>query len=149
MYQLDIKNIYLHEFVEEELYLKPLEGYSKANEGHVCRLTKSLYGLKHAGRQWNKELTSRLQSISFTKWEADHCLFTIGIKRNYVAVVVYVDDLILTGPDDREIRKVQHALYEAFTVKDLGQARYFPGFEIAKSREGIYISQRKYIKDIL
>lgn len=107
VYQLDISNTYLHEFVEEELYLRPPEGYSKASKGQVCHLTKSLYGLKQVGCQSNKELTSNLQSIRFTKSEADHCLFTTGTKKNYVGVVVYVDDLLIGGPDDKEIHKVK------------------------------------------
>lgn len=149
IHQLDVNNAYLHGYIEEELYLKPPNGYTKAGKDQVCRLTKSLYGLKQAGRQWNKELTLKLNSIGFTKSKADHCLFTKGRAENYIAIIVYVDDLLIIGQDEIGISKVKKVLDEAFRVRDLGQARYFLGVEIARSKGRIYISQRKHIKDIL
>src|SRR5262249_12522156 len=108
-----------------------------------------LYGLKQAGRQWNKEITSKLCSIGFVQSEADHCLFTKGSGDEYLGLLIHVDDLLLTGADEMAIVEVKRILDEAFTIRDLGHARYFLGIEIARSQQGIYVSQRKYISDIL
>jgi len=75
IHQLDINNAYLHGFIDEKLYMLPSQGYTKAQLGQVCRLQKSLYGLKQAGRQWNKEFTSQLKAFGFSQSAHDHCLF--------------------------------------------------------------------------
>src|SRR5262249_42494720 len=147
--QVDINNAYLHGHIDEELYLKPPKGYVKAKDGEVCRLVKSLYGLKQAGRQWNKEITSSLCSIGFIQSEANHCLFTRGTGDSYLGLVIYVDDLLIAGKDEVAIAEVKNTLDKAFTIKDLGHAHYFLGVEIDRTQHGIHINQKKYIKDIL
>lgn len=75
VHQIDINNAYLHGYIEEDVYMNPPEGYNIAKEGKVCKLVRSLYGLKQAGRQWNKELAGKLLQFGFKKSAHDHCLY--------------------------------------------------------------------------
>lgn len=72
-----------------------------------------------------------------------------GEAENFIALIVYVDDVLITGPNEILIKEVKSKLHEAFTIKDLGEANYFLGVELLKTTEGLYINQRKYVMDIL
>ncbi|KAL4580943.1 hypothetical protein LXL04_017149 [Taraxacum kok-saghyz] len=83
LHQLDINNAFLHGFLDEEVYLNPPHGYSKAKKGEVCKLNKSLYGLKQASRQWQIEFCNKLISFGFKQSSHDHCLFTKGEGKDF------------------------------------------------------------------
>lgn len=146
--QLDVNNAFLHGHLDEEVYILPPKGYV-VPRGKVCRLKKSLYGLKQASRQWNLELTRFLKDLGFTQSKQDYSMFTRSHEDKFLAALVYVDDILLTGNDVDGIGSVKTALHEAFTIKDMGAARYFLGVEIARSNAGILLNQRKYILAIL
>ncbi len=129
--------------------MQPLEGDTKASEGQVCKLIRSLYGLKQAGRQWNKELTGKLQAFGFLQSAFDHCLFTKGSGSTFISLIVYVDDQLIAKADEAHIKEVKEFLDEQLTIKDLGYAKYFLGLEIARSEKGMLLNQRKYIMDII
>lgn len=76
IHHIDINNVFLHGFLDEEVYMLPPQGYTKVKPGQVCKLRRSLYGLKQAGRQWNIELCYKLQDYGFIQSTADHCLFS-------------------------------------------------------------------------
>ena len=149
MCQLDVNNAFLHGFLEEEVYMVPPAGYTKAKEGEVCKLQKSIYGLKQASRQWNKELTKFLKSLGFVQSKQDYSLFTRSLDGHFVAILVYVDDMLVTGTSMSQINDVKHSLDQAFTIKDLGDLKYFLGIEISRTSQGTFMSQKKYIKDII
>ncbi|KAL2228852.1 UNVERIFIED_CONTAM: Retrovirus-related Pol polyprotein from transposon RE2, partial [Sesamum indicum] len=108
-----------------------------------------LYGLKQASRQWNVEFTSRLTSYGFRQSVHDHCLFIKNTSSGPLVLLVYVDDILLTGPSISTIQAVKSYLHNLFTIKDIGDARYFLGLEIARCSDGLYISQTKYVMDII
>ncbi|KAL0438789.1 UNVERIFIED_CONTAM: Retrovirus-related Pol polyprotein from transposon RE2 [Sesamum latifolium] len=147
--QLDVNNVFLHGHLEEEVYMVPPEGYSTTHGGLVCRLKKSLYDLKQASRQWNVELTTKLESYGFKQSPHDHCLFTLKKDSLFLALIVYVDDVLLTGTSLPALNDVKHYLDDLFTIKDLGNAKYFLGLELALSDQGTYVTQRKYLLDII
>lgn len=149
LHQLDINNAFLHGYIDEDIYMKPPEGYLKAKPGQVCKLIRSLYGLKQASRQWNFEFTKFLVSLGFVQSMHDYSLFTKKTSSDFTAALVYVDDVLLTGTSISEIEATKRALDEKFTRKDLGLAKYFLGLEICTSERGILVHQRKYILDIL
>lgn len=95
IHQLDINNAFLHGFLDENVYLIPLEGYDKALSGQVCKLKKSLYGLKQASRQWNLEFCTKVQQFGFKQSTHDHCLFVKSTKASFIALIVYVDDVLI------------------------------------------------------
>lgn len=126
----------------------PPLGYEKAKKGQVYKLC-SLYGLKQAGHQWNLELSMKLQLLGFDQSTTDYCLFVRNKAGSFIALLVYVDNLLITGNHEKGIAELKGKLHELFTIKDLGHARYFLGLEIIGKKEGMYINQRKYILDIL
>lgn len=147
--QLDVNNAFLHGFLDEEVYMTPPPGYSKAKHGEVCKLRKSLYGLKQAPRQWNKELSKFLHSQGFQQSKQDYSLYTRRQDGEFLALLVYVDDILLTGTSTSQMDAIKLALDEALTIKDLGSLHYFLGMEAYKTKSGKFLSQKKYIQDIL
>ncbi|KAL0305128.1 UNVERIFIED_CONTAM: Retrovirus-related Pol polyprotein from transposon RE1 [Sesamum angustifolium] len=97
LHQLDVNNAFLHGYLDEEIFMLPPEGYD-VPQGHVCKLKRSLYGLKQASRQWNQEFTSQLVAFGFTQSSHDHCLFFMGSEDTFVAMLIYVDDVLITSP---------------------------------------------------
>ncbi|KAL0318648.1 UNVERIFIED_CONTAM: Retrovirus-related Pol polyprotein from transposon RE2 [Sesamum angustifolium] len=148
IHQVDINNAFLHGFLDEDIYMHAPDGYH-VQPGQVCKLKRSLYGLKQASRQWNLELTTRLIAFGFHQSSHDHCLFTQTTGAGLVALIVYVDDVLITCPSEDKITEVKHFLDAAFTIKDLGHAKYFLGLEIARSTAGTSITQHKFIRDIV
>ncbi|KAL0431494.1 UNVERIFIED_CONTAM: Retrovirus-related Pol polyprotein from transposon RE2 [Sesamum radiatum] len=129
--------------------MSPPEGYTKALQGQVCKLKRSLYGLKQASRQWNLELTTKLLDFGFHQSPHDHCLFVKRTDQYFLALLVYVDDILLTGSSISELDAVKAYLDHLFTIKDLGPAKYFLGLQLARSSHGFLITQTKYLTDIL
>ncbi|KAL0349510.1 UNVERIFIED_CONTAM: Retrovirus-related Pol polyprotein from transposon RE1 [Sesamum radiatum] len=117
--------------------------------GKVCKLKRSLYGLKQACRQWNQELTSKLLAYGFSQSQHEHCLFIKQSAAGILILLVYVDDVLLTGPSEVEIAEVKHFLDSKFTIKDLGPAHYFLGLENTRCTAGTSITQHKYVRDII
>ncbi|GKB72637.1 retrovirus-related pol polyprotein from transposon TNT 1-94, partial [Tanacetum coccineum] len=149
LHQLDVNNAFLHGYLDEEIYMIPPEGYNKAKPGQVCKLLRSLYGLKQASRQWNQELSKFICSLGFVQSKHDHSLFVKNKDSVFTAVLVYVDDILITGNCAEDIQATKVALDQKFTIKDLGLAQYFLGIEICRSTHGTHLSQRKYILDLL
>ncbi|KAL0433998.1 UNVERIFIED_CONTAM: Retrovirus-related Pol polyprotein from transposon RE1 [Sesamum latifolium] len=146
--QLDINNAFLHRYLEEDLYMIPPEGYN-VDSGLVCKLQRSLYGLKQASRQWNAEFILKITEYGFVQSAHDHCLFTKSTPQGLMALLLYVDDILITGPSICDIQTVKAYLHALFTIKDTGDARYFLGLEIARNSIGFYVAQTKYIEDII
>ncbi|XP_016652008.1 PREDICTED: uncharacterized mitochondrial protein AtMg00810-like [Prunus mume] len=115
----------------------------------VCRLKKSLYGLKQAPRAWNERFTSFLPSLGFQASNADSSLFIQHSSLGTVVLLLYVDDIILTGSNSSLITSVIGALTQEFDMKDLGQLTYFLGLQISYQSAGLFVSQTKYIKELL
>ena len=99
LHQMDVSNAFLHGDLEEEVYMQVPEGYEVPKAGMVCRLKKSLYGLKQASRNWYWKLSQALIEYRFQESHADHSLFTYSRGSTFMAVLVYVDDLVIVGND--------------------------------------------------
>lgn len=149
LHQLDVNNAFLHGDLHEEVYMLPPPGINKKGDNFVCRLRKSLYGLKQASRNWFEKFSNALRSAGYKQSVADYSLFTKSCGKNFSAVLVYVDDVIVTGNDTPSITWLKKYLNTLFHIKNLGRLKYFLGIEVARSSEGIFLSQRKYILDIL
>ncbi|CAN1181640.1 Retrovirus-related Pol polyprotein from transposon TNT 1-94 [Linum perenne] len=148
--QMDISNAFLHGDLEEEVYMELPQGiHGDHTQNAVCRLRKSLYGLKQASRQWFAKLTEALLKFGFTQSLLDYSLFTKSSSQGKLVMLVYVDDLIISGDNMDLINEVKRYLGTEFKVRDLGQLKYFLGLEVARSTKGISVCQRKYCLDIL
>ncbi|KAL0423503.1 UNVERIFIED_CONTAM: Retrovirus-related Pol polyprotein from transposon RE2 [Sesamum radiatum] len=148
IHQMDVNNAFLHGYLEEEIYMSPPDGYCLP-PGHVCRLKRSLYGLKQASRQWNQEFTTQIVAFGFIQSKHDYCLFTKKSGDSFLVLLLYVDDILVAGTSAELITEVKNYLDRVFTIKDLGVAKYFLGLEVARSPQGIVVTQTKYIKDIV
>ncbi|XP_048129507.1 receptor kinase-like protein Xa21 [Rhodamnia argentea] len=149
LYQLDVNNAFLHGDLDEEVYMRFPPGFHTKGENFVCRLKKSLYGLKQASRQWFAKFSSALLDVGFQQSKADYSLFTLVRGSLLTIVLVYVEDLVITDDDEVMIQLLKRFLDTQFRIKDLGTLKYFLGIEVSRSKSGIFLSQRKYALDIL
>ncbi|KAL0641872.1 hypothetical protein Bca4012_102526 [Brassica carinata] len=150
LWQMDVKNAFLQGELEDEVYMYPPPGLEHlVKRGNVLRLKKAIYGLKQSPRAWYNKLSTTLNGRGFKKSELDHTLFTLTTPSGMVALLVYVDDIIITGSDKEGIKATKEFLKSMFEIKDLGEMKYFFGIEICRSKEGLFMSQRKYTLDLL
>jgi hypothetical protein len=150
LHQFDVKNAFLHGDLEEEVYMNVPPGYTvSSGDQTVCRLQRALYGLKQSPRAWFGRFSLAMKKYGFQQSNSDHTLFLKHNKGRVTALIIYVDDMIITGNDTEEISKIQRQLGTEFEMKNLGGLKYFLGIEVARSNEGIFISQRKYVLDLL
>ncbi|GKE11975.1 ribonuclease H-like domain-containing protein [Tanacetum coccineum] len=105
MYQLDVNNAFLYGELEEDVYMTLPQGYFSKSETKVCKLVKSLYGLKQAPRKWNEKLVLTLYEHGFIESQSDHSFFIKNTNDIFVSLLVYVDDIVITGNDPIEISK--------------------------------------------
>ncbi|RVW66879.1 Retrovirus-related Pol polyprotein from transposon RE1 [Vitis vinifera] len=126
-------------------------GFCKEEEEtRVCKLKKSLYGLKQSPRAWFDRFAKVIKNQGYQRGQSGHTMFFKQSNDGRMTIlIVYVDDIILIGDDTGEVERLKKVLATAFEVKDLGQMWYFLGMEVARSRKGISISQRKYVLDLL
>jgi hypothetical protein len=149
LHQLDVNNAFLSGELHEELYMSPPPGLRRQGENFVCRLNKSLYGLKQASRQWFSKFTDAILAAGFTQSKADYSLFVQKVGNSLTVLLIYVDDILISGNNLDSIRATKEFLHARFRIKDLGDLKYFLGIEIARSQKGIYLSQRKYALEII
>ena len=128
--------------------MQPPPGYS-VPDGMVCRLRRSLYGLKQAPRAWFERFASVVTAAGFSASDHDPALFVHISARGRTLLLLYVDDMIITGDDPEYIAFVKARLSEQFLMSDLDPLRYFLGIEVSSTSDGFFISQEKYIQDLL
>lgn len=150
LFQMDVKNAFLHGDLEEDVFMKIPQGHPQEHEpGMVCKLHKAIYGLKQSPRAWYAKLSAVLCNSGFKCSDADSSMFIRTGKFGRLVVLVYVDDLIITGDNIEEINSLKLSLHQTFAIKDLGQLRYFLGIELDYSAKGLFLNQRKYVLDLL
>jgi hypothetical protein len=145
--QLDVKNVFLNGELREDVYIRPPPGYS-IHEGMVCHLRRSLYGLKQAPRVWFQRFASVVTVAGFSTSAHDPALFVHVSPRGRTLLLLYMDDMIITGDGPEYIAFVKARLSDQFLMSDLGPLRYFLGIEIS-TPEGFFLFQEKYIQDLL
>lgn len=123
--------------------------HSKGKEGKVCRLLKSLYGLKQASRQWYAKFSEFILKQGFTQYKANYSLFIKSQGKSFTTLLIYVDDIIVAKNDKRIIDELKDRMNSEFQIKDLGIIKYVLGIKVARSKKGIHICQRKYTLDLL
>nr|KYP38426.1 Retrovirus-related Pol polyprotein from transposon TNT 1-94 [Cajanus cajan] len=146
---MDVKNAFLHGDLKEDIYITLPGGMLTLSPPNVCKLKRSLYGLKHTPRVWFEKFRSTLLSFSFTQSQYDPSLFLQRTPKGIVVLLVYVDDIVVTGSDPDAISKTQQMLHSTFHMKELGHLNYFLGLEVHYHPKGIFINQHKYIQDLV
>jgi hypothetical protein len=148
--QLDVSNAFLRGLLKESIYMaQPLGFIDSAHPSQVCKLHKSLYGLKQAPRAWFEHFTSHLLTLGFTASLADASLFVLHHGSTTVYLLLYVDDIIITGNNSTAISDIVSQLSAVFELKDLGLLRYFLGLQIDNKKVGLFVHQHKYVSDLL
>ncbi|CAM8902829.1 unnamed protein product [Rhodiola kirilowii] len=151
LHQLDVNNAFLHGSLEEKFYKKLPPGFYKKEKAadKICRLMKSLYGLKQGSRQWFAKFSETLVAFSFKNSLNDYSSFTLSKDGDFLVLLVYVDDVILTGTSDQLISDVKMYIHNKFQIKDLSHLKYFLRLEVARSTTDIFMNQRKYALELL
>ncbi|XP_040987785.1 uncharacterized mitochondrial protein AtMg00810-like, partial [Juglans microcarpa x Juglans regia] len=148
--QLDVKNAFLNGTLTDQVYMEQPPGYIDPRfPNHVCQLKKALYGLKQAPRAWFQSFSTFLIHLGFSCSRADTSLFIYHQKSNIIYLLLYVDDIIITGNNSSLLDSFTCKLNSEFATKDLGSLSYFLGLEATPTSDGFFISQLKYARDIL
>jgi len=152
--QLDVSTAYLHANIDEELYMKQPEGYEKRNQNGeplVCKLKKSIYGLKQAGRNWNKLLDQWLKDYKMKPSLADPCLYILNSteSRTFLAITIYVDDIITVTNNQTKRNQIIDELGKKFKITDLGRINWILGTHLEINNSNIKVGQEAYTQDIL
>lgn len=147
---MDFKNAFLHGEMEWEIYMdQPMGFQNKEHPGYVCKLRKALYALKQSPRACYGKIAEFLTQSGYLVTSADSSLFVKVDGGKLAIVLVYVDDLIVTGDDEEEISQTKENLSVRFHMKELEQLDHFLSLEVDRTQGGIFLHQQKYSRDLL
>ena len=152
LHQMDVKTAFLNGNLEEEVYMdQPMGFIEKGKERMVCKLKKSIYGLKQASRQWYLKFNDTVVSFGFKEITVDRCIYLKVNGRKFIFLVLYVDDILLVTNDFGLLSETKKYLSNKFEMKDIGEASYVIGIEIFQDRsQGLLgLSQKAYINKVL
>lgn len=148
--QMDVKNAFLYGELDHDIYVTQPAGFEdKENPEYVCKLRKALYGLKQAPRAWYGKITEFLVFCGYKMTNSDSSLFVKRVGLKLAVVLVYVDDLIITGDAHEEMQQIKQNLSVRFYMKELGYLRHFLGLQVEQMKDGILLHQGKYAADLL
>uniref|UniRef100_A0A251VAV7 Putative zinc finger, CCHC-type n=1 Tax=Helianthus annuus TaxID=4232 RepID=A0A251VAV7_HELAN len=150
VYHLDVKSAFLNGELQEEVYVSQPDGFVIAGkERMVYKLHKALYGLRQAPRAWNQRLDKALKRVGFLKCPQEQAIYKLQGSKTSLIVGVYVDDLIVTGSDDKQVCDFKQKLNKMFDMVDLGKLSYYLGIKVEQKEGEITICQGGYAKKIL
>ncbi|KAJ9538856.1 hypothetical protein OSB04_031589 [Centaurea solstitialis] len=143
IWQMDVKTAFLNGKLTKDVYMEQPEGFEDPkNPNKVCKLLKSIYGLKQASRSWNLHFDERIKEFGFAKSEFEPCVYTKFSGSIVTFLVLYVDDILLIGNDVPTLQSVKSWLSKCFQMKDLGEAAYILGIKIYRNRSKRLIGLR-------
>jgi len=152
VWQMDVKTAFLNGYLEEDVYMMQPEGFvDPKNPNKVCKLKRSIYGLKQASRSWNHRFNHVIKENGFTRSVEEPCLYMKFSGSNVVFLILYVDDILLIGNDVPMLSSVKGWLGNHFQMKDLGDAQRILGIRIYRDRSKriLALSQESYIDKVL
>lgn len=151
IHQMDVTSAFLNGNLDEEIFMKQPENFIvQGKESYVCKLHKSIYGLKQSPRCWNTAIDDYLKSIGFVQATSDNCIYTASEGEMFI-IAVYVDDIILACKDLERITTVKNHLSSKYKMKDMNKLQYFVGVQVVHSlRQGyIWLGQSTYCNNVL
>ncbi|GJU67471.1 putative ribonuclease H-like domain-containing protein [Tanacetum coccineum] len=150
VYQMDVKSAFLYGTIEEEVYVhQPLGFVDPAHPNKVYKVIKALYGLHQAPRAWYETLSSFLMENGFRRGTIDKTLFIKKNKSDIMLVQVYVDDIIFGSTKKSMCTEFEECMHKRFQMSSMGELTFFLGLQVKQQPDGIFISQDKYVADIL
>lgn len=148
--QIDINNAILNRVLQEDVYMWQPKGFEDQHfPHHVCKLQKMIYELRQAPRAWFEQLITTLISWEFVNRKGDSSLIILKTKSAVIILLIYVDDILVISSNISDLKRFIAKLNLIFSLKDLGDLHYFLGFEICGNDSGLFMSQKKYIHDLL
>ena len=148
LYQMDVKSAFLNRILNEEMFIP--KGFQDPHFlDHVLRLKKALYGLKQAPRAWYDRLTTYLLDHGFKKGQADRTLFVKRDEKSLIVAQVYVDDIVFGSTIDHLAQEFSEEMKNEFEMSMVGELNYFLGLQVKQRKDGIFISQEKYAKNLI
>jgi hypothetical protein len=150
VHQIDVKTAFLNGDLDEEVYMEQPEGFILPNnEKKVCKLVKSLYGLKQTPKQWHEKFDTVILSNGFKYNGADKCIYSKFTKDYGVIVCLYVDDMLIFGTNMKGVCETKKYLTSMFKMKDLNEVDTILGIKVKKHSEGYALCQSHYIEKVL
>ncbi|GJU78811.1 putative ribonuclease H-like domain-containing protein [Tanacetum coccineum] len=150
VYQMDVKSAFLYGTIEEEMYVhQPSSFVDPAHPNKVYKVVKALYGLHQAPRAWYETLSSFLLENGFRRGTIDKTLFIKKNKSDIMLVQVYVDDIIFGSTKKSMCTEFEEVMHKRFQMSSMGELTFFLGLQVKQQPDGIFISQDKYVADIL
>jgi hypothetical protein len=152
LHQMDVKIAFLNRSLEVEIYMDQHEGFAISGTEHlVCKLKKSIYGLKQASRQWYLKFNNTVTSFGFKENIVDRCIYLKVSGSKFIFLILYVDNILLSSNDLGLLFDTKNFLSKNFEMKDMGEAHYVIGIEIIRDRSyGLLgLSQKAYIEKVL
>ena len=149
---MDVKTTFLNGYLDESIYMTQPNGFiAEGQEQKVCKLLRSIYGLKQASRSWNLRFDETIKTYGFEQNVDEPCVYKYIKETKVVFLVLYVDDILLIGNDVGLLSDVKKWLAEKFQMKDLGQASYVLGIQLIRNRKNrlLALSQASYIDKVL
>lgn len=152
IWKMDVKTTFLNGKLDEVIYMDQPEGFKvSGQEGKVCKLNRSIYGLKQASRSWNLRFDEIIKTYGFEQNIDEPCVYQLNANQIVVFLVLYVDDILLIGNNVKKLSDVKNWLSTQFQMKDLGEASYVLGIQIIRDRKNrlLALSQAAYINKLL
>jgi hypothetical protein len=150
LYQIDVKSAFLNGFLEVEVYVRQPPGFESVEFPHgVYKLRKALYVLKQARRAWYDRLRGFLFSKGFEMGKVDKTLFLLRQVDDILIVLVYVDDIVFGSSSHSLVMRFAEDMSKEFEMSIMGELQFFLGLQIKQAKEGTFVHQAKYTKDIL
>jgi len=144
---MDVNSAFLNSDISEEIYVRQPQGfvqYGPNGAALVCKVLKSLYGLKQSPRNWNSVIDTWMKTYGFAISEADPCVYVYRTEGSVLIVILWVDDLIIAGSDTQCVSDFKQAISKRFQMKDLGALKWILGMEVTRdrSKRTLEITQR-------
>ncbi|GJY38745.1 retrotransposon protein, putative, ty1-copia subclass [Tanacetum coccineum] len=152
IWKIDVKTAFLNGHLSEEVYMKQPEGFVNPKyPNRVCKLKRSIYGLQQASREWNKRFDDEIKKFGFTQNRDEPCVYLKASGSNVTFLILYVNDILITGNNIPMLQDVKSYLRRCFAMKDLGEAAYILRIKIYRDRSHrlIGLCQSAYIEKIL
>jgi len=146
----DIESAFLNGELSHEVYMRQPEGYETNEDHYVCKLQKSLYGLKQGASEWNKKIHDLLCRDGYTRSENDPCLYSLQRNNDVAYITLHVDDLIFATTSPLLVNEFEDKMNQHVVLKNMGDLKYYLGMQFERNEDGIFLMhQQKYINEKL
>lgn len=145
--QFNVKTVFLYGDLQEDIYMIPPKG-TNIDHKYICKLKKSLYGLKQSSRCWNNQFDSFLKLFCFKQCNTDNCIYSREFKGNKVFLTLYIDDGLILTPKQNVLHEIISELKKNFEIT-ITEPNYFVEMEIIKEKGSVFIHQTNYIQKLV